>query len=51
MILGREDVVESVKKLVPHLLKICSHDLESDDPNRGETIFHEHPSYLRTDKE
>ncbi len=43
MVLGQEDVVKRVEKLIPQLTKICSHELTSSDPDRGETYFHDHP--------
>ena len=46
MVLGQEDVVKRVEKLIPQLTKICSHDLPSSDPDRGETYFHDHPCTL-----
>lgn len=45
MILGRQDVINQLTKLVPHMLKVCSYRMDSDDPNRGETYFYEHPQY------
>lgn len=35
MVLGKQEVVNKLKRIVPHLIKICCHRLESDDPNRG----------------
>lgn len=35
MVLGQEDIVKRVEKLIPSLTKICSHDLTSADPDRG----------------
>lgn len=46
MILGRQDVINELTKLVPHMLKVCSYRLESDDLNRGETYFYDHPQYV-----
>jgi len=43
MILGQEDIVKRVEKLIPILVKICSYELNSSDPDRGETFFHDHP--------
>lgn len=45
MILGRQDVINQLGKIVPHMLKVCSFKMESDDPNRGEAFFHDHPQY------
>lgn len=44
MVLGQEDILKKVEKLVPQLTKICSHELGSADPDRGESYFHNHPS-------
>ena len=43
MVLGQEDILKRVEKLIPQLTKICSHELGSTDPDRGETYFHSHP--------
>ena len=43
MVLGQEDIVRKVEKLIPQFTKVCSHDLNSADPDRGETYFHDHP--------
>ena len=52
MILGHEAIIKRVERLVPHLTKICSHELGSADPDRGDTFFHYHPAYSRlTDEE
>lgn len=51
MILGRQDVINELTRLVPHMLKICSYKLESDDPNRGESFFYSHPQYNSTNVE
>lgn len=45
MILGRQDVINQLTKLVPHMLKVCSYHLDLNDPNRGESYFFEHPEY------
>jgi len=45
MVLGRQDVINELVKIVPHMLQVCSFRLESDDPDRGESYFYNHPQY------
>ena len=47
MILGRQDVVTALIKIVPHMLKICSFRLEDDNFDKGETFFNDHPAYKK----
>lgn len=51
MILGRNDVINELVCIVPHMIKICLHRKEENHPERGETLFNSHPNYMAADEE
>ena len=41
MILGKQEVIDSVEKLLPTINAICFYKAGDSDKNRGESYFHD----------